>query len=93
MRVQICLQKWTALLNVQATVRDWPEPVFGKPGGGDRAEADIFKTIWYGREKTGWAYHGLATEKVHQRMVSPVLLIKQSASIWHTLFINIKYII
>ena len=66
-------------------MRDWPEPVFGKPGGGDRAEADIFKTIWYGREKTGWAYHGLATEKVHQRMVSPVLLIKQSASIWHTL--------
>ena len=45
------------LLNVQATVRDWPEPVFGKPGGGDRAEADIFKTIWYGREKNGWAYH------------------------------------
>ena len=69
----------------QRRVRNWPQPVFEEPGAGDKAEADIFETVRHGGEKTSWAHHGLATETIRRRMVSPVLLIKQSASIWHTL--------
>ena len=85
MRVQFCLRKMNRLTKCNGDVPNWPRSVFEESGGSDEAEADISETFRHGGEKTSRAHHGLAMEKACRRMVSPVLLIKQSASIWHTL--------